>query len=90
MPARRIRVIGTVQGVFFRAHAKEQADAFHVRGWVRNESDGSVLLHAEGSEADLDALETWCKRGPPHATIDRIEQRNVPEEGFSDFQIDRR
>ena len=44
-------VTGRVQGVFFRAAMREQADRLGVTGWVRNEPDGSVRAHLEGPRA---------------------------------------
>ena len=37
-----IVVTGHVQGVFYRAAMREQADRLEVTGWVRNEPDGTV------------------------------------------------
>ena len=48
-----IVVFGRVQGVFFRACTKKQADHLGVLGWVRNRIDGSVEIYATGREAEL-------------------------------------
>ena len=45
-----IRVTGKVQGVFFRASTREEAQRLGLCGWVRNEADGSVRIEAEGDE----------------------------------------
>ncbi len=52
---KRVRFIGRVQGVGFRATAREivRRSGLPVRGWVRNEPDGSVALELEGSELDV-------------------------------------
>jgi acylphosphatase len=50
--ALQIRVWGKVQGVFYRASAKQEADKLGIRGTVKNEPDGSVVIQAEGSEDD--------------------------------------
>ena len=47
---------GRVQGVFFRATAKEIARQFNITGWVRNEPDGSVRCVAEGEPDKLDGF----------------------------------
>lgn len=46
--------IGRVQGIGFRATAKSLANEFGVKGWVRNEADGSVKLTAEAPRETLD------------------------------------
>ena len=57
--ARSVRVQGQVQGVFFRAWTKEQADELGVTGWVRNCRDGSVEALVYGDE---DAVATIIER----------------------------
>lgn len=46
---------GRVQGVGFRATARDVAESFAVSGFVRNERDGSVLCVIEGMESEVDA-----------------------------------
>ena len=71
MKAVQARVTGTVQGVSFRWYAQEKARELGVTGWVRNETDGSVLLHAEGEDAAVDALVAW---GDADAVVGRIRE----------------
>ena len=49
---------GRVQGVGFRATARDVASRFPVTGWVRNEPDGSVRMEVQGSETDVRACIT--------------------------------
>lgn len=68
-----IRVYGTVQGVFFRASAGEEARKLGVALLVaRNEPDGSVYLEAEGEDAALKKFVGWCHKGPPLAKVERV------------------
>ena len=71
--ARRIRITGRVQGVFFRASTAEQARALGITGRARNCPDGSVEVFATGTPADLAELVAWLHHGPPLARVDRIE-----------------
>lgn len=64
---------GKVQGVFFRANCRDKARSLGVSGWVRNRSDGTVEMEAEGNENDLQELLDWCKTSQPHARVDRVE-----------------
>ena len=68
-----IRVIGIVQGVYFRYAAKRKADEFGLSGAVRNMPDGSVHIVCEGDEKDVARLIEWCKTGPPEARVDRVD-----------------
>jgi acylphosphatase len=68
-----IRVRGRVQGVSFRAYARAEAMRLQLRGWVRNEDDGSVAAVAEGPAADVDAFVAWCGHGPPAASVTGVE-----------------
>lgn len=73
MIARRLLVSGRVQGVAFRAHCAEKAHGLGVHGFVRNLRDGRVELVAQGAEADVAALEGWCRDGPTAARVDDVE-----------------
>ena len=70
---RQFRVVGVVQGVGFRWFVRETARALDVAGWVRNESDGSVLVMAAGANEVLAQLEAALRIGPPGAHVERLE-----------------
>jgi acylphosphatase len=84
-----ITVKGKVQGVFFRASAKEKADEIGVLGFVRNERDGSVYIEAEGNETQLVEFISWCKQGPRMAQVERCDVKEGLITGFSGFVIQR-
>jgi len=84
-----IRIIGDVQGVSFRSFAKQQADALHITGTVRNMGDGSVEIIAEGSEENLKAFLAQCRRGPRYAKVDQVILQKGEEQGLQGFQITR-
>jgi acylphosphatase len=65
-------VHGRVQGVGFRYHVLRTAMDLGLRGWVANESDGSVRCRAEGPRPDLDALLEALEHGPPGALVDHV------------------
>ena len=68
-----LKIYGKVQGVFFRDSSKKKARELNLSGWVRNESDGTVVIVAEGEEKNLKELIEWCKNGPNHARVDKVE-----------------
>ena len=85
---RRVRVIvtGRVQGVAFRASTVDEAYGHGLTGWVRNRTDGSVELEAQGDEARVQALIAWCAHGPPAARVANVAVEDcavvVGEHGF--------
>ena len=66
------KVAGRVQGVAFRATAKDEAGRLGVGGWIRNAHDGSVEGEAEGDASAVDAFLAWLAKGPPGARVDRL------------------
>lgn len=82
-----LRIAGSVQGVFFRATAKEQADALGVKGWAKNCSDGSVEIHAEGMDDAIRQFIAWCHRGPPAARVEKVLAHETDTQGCEDFTI---
>lgn len=69
----RVRVSGRVQGVGFRFYTCRQARRLGLTGWVRNEYDGSVLVHIQGPESDVESLCRWLQNGPPTARVDEAK-----------------
>jgi len=82
-----ISVKGRVQGVGFRYSALRMARSYDIRGFVRNEPDGSVYMEAEGSEFNLELFLEWCRRGPGHGRIDEVTQTESGPRGFEDFLV---
>jgi DNA ligase D-like protein (predicted 3'-phosphoesterase) len=85
--ALRVTVRGSVQGVFFRQATVERAERLGVLGWVRNEDDGTVLVHAEGPEAAVDELVAFLGEGPPGANVENVELDQVKVEGHEQFAV---
>jgi len=82
-----IVVSGVVQGVAFRWHASGQAARLGVRGWVRNEPDGTVRSRAEGPADAVEQYVSWCHQGPRWAVVERVEVRDVEPRGYGSFEI---
>jgi acylphosphatase len=87
MEAKRIRVRGRVQGVGYRWFTRDAASALGVRGWVRNEPDGSVSAHVEGDHEALDALISRMRRGPTFGRVDALETEEAETAGHDAFSI---
>lgn len=81
-----IKIYGLVQGIFFRATAKEQANKLGITGFAKNMSDGSVYIEAEGEEKTLDKFINWCHQGPPLAQVEKVEISLSPLKNFKEFE----
>ena len=80
-----VRITGLVQGVSFRFYTMQQARDLGVTGWVRNEPDGSVAGHFEGSSDAVDSLVAWCRRGPAHAQVEDVAVSPAEPTGATSF-----
>ena len=78
MTCARFVVSGRVQGVFFRASARDEALRLGLTGHAKNLPDGSVEVVACGDDAALMQLERWLGHGPPLARVSRV-QRSTAE-----------
>jgi acylphosphatase len=83
----RVKISGRVQGVFFRASCADRARGAGLSGWVRNASAGVVEAVFEGEEEDVEAIISWCRKGPPHARVDDIEVAEEAPTGAEGFRI---
>ncbi len=82
-------VSGTVQGVYFRATTREQANEHGVDGWVQNLDDGRVEAIFEGETDAVEEMIEWCHTGSPGATVDSVTVDYESPEGLSDFRVRR-
>ncbi len=72
--ARRFVVRGRVQGVGFRWFVEREAHILGIAGWVRNNSDGSVEVLAQGTRDQLSGLRSRLREGPRAARVDAVEE----------------
>jgi acylphosphatase len=86
----RVRVVveGRVQGVFYRDSCRREAQRLGVRGWVRNRSNGSVEVVAEGERSKVDELVTWCRQGPPQARVTGISVTDEVPAAERSFRVE--
>jgi len=82
-----IKVHGRVQGVFFRAFTKEQAENLGIKGFATNSDDGCVYIEAEGEESNLKKLIKWCLKGPLLAKVEKVEVNKGTIKNYHDFSI---
>jgi acylphosphatase len=83
----QLTIIGRVQGVGFRYTALHKAREYNIKGYVRNDYDGSVFIEAEGEETDLDYFIIWCRRGPSASRVDNVIQVSGTVKNYTSFTI---
>lgn len=83
----KLRVSGKVQGVFFRASTQEKAQQLGIKGWVKNEPNGTVSAVGQGPDANLRQWIEWCREGPPQAIVEAIEIEEQPITELQQFEI---
>ena len=85
-----LRISGKVQGVWYRASAKDAALGIGIKGKVWNERNGDVGAVAQGTREQIDAFVKWCKEGPPLAKVQDVKVEDVnTAEVFDSFEITR-
>lgn len=87
MRAVRAIVGGAVQGVGFREGTRRRAGKLGVLGWVRNEDDGAVAVHAEGEPGAVEELVAFLRKGPRGADVHEVEVEEVRVEGHEQFAV---
>jgi acylphosphatase len=86
--AARVTIGGRVQGVAYRWSMQEAAARRGVRGWVRNQPDGTVAAYIEGRREAVEATITWCRQGPAVARVTQVDVTwGSPEGGPAHFEI---
>lgn len=81
-------VHGRVQGVNFRATTSRKAATLGLTGWVRNRSDGTVEVVAEGVSAQLKSLRQFLNEGPPAANVTDVDASwEQPTGEFDRFRV---
>ena len=83
--ARRLRIVGRVQGVGYRQWMVWQARSLGLDGWVRNRTDRSVEALVAGSPASIDAMLTKCRQGPDLALVRDLRAETADDPGAIGF-----
>ena len=84
----RISVHGIVQGVGFRYFAYSLARSMGLKGYVRNESDGSVLIEVSGERRLIEDFIAETRKGPRSGHVDRIDVHWTEKPSdFTHFEI---
>ena len=81
-------VQGGVQGVNFRSTTQARAKRLGLAGWVRNRSDGTVEVLAQGPRPALEQLLQFLHQGPSMASVTAVQAEwGVAEPALAKFDI---
>jgi acylphosphatase len=81
-------VHGLVQGVGYRWHTRQMARRLNLSGYVRNQSDGTVKVVAQGQEQALREFLAHLKEGPSAAVVKWVDARWLSASAtFSGFEV---
>jgi acylphosphatase len=82
-----VYVTGTVQGVYFRATTRDEAQDRDLDGWVRNLDDGRVEAVFEGPEEAVDEMVEFCAEGSAAAEVTDVDVSYEEPVGESPFSV---
>ena len=82
-----IKVAGKVQKIGFRYAAMQKANELGVKGYAKNNPDGSVILEAEGVPGAVTEFADWCSSGPPWAAVEHFFIEEAAPAGYESFTI---
>ncbi|MBE17898.1 MAG: acylphosphatase [Nitrospinae bacterium] len=84
----KIRVTGNIQRVGYRYFVQNWAEDFGLGGWVKNKSDGSVIMQLEGRKDNVEKLLTELKEGTENVVIENIKVDWLSfENKFRNFKV---
>ena len=76
-----------MQGVYFRAEARDRARSLGLAGWVRNNPDATVEAVFEGPRERVDSMVDWSRRGPRGANVTAVDVRWEEPSGEQGFSV---
>ena len=87
MKAVKVIIYGKVQGVGFRNFVFLHAKKLNIKGYVKNNPDGTVEAVFEGDEDNINKIIELCKIGPERSRVDKIDIKDIEINNYQDFKI---
>ncbi len=88
MVSKQFRIHGYVQGVGFRYYISQKAKMLGIKGFVRNETDGTVLIEATAHNPKaMNMFAEYLKQGPALARVSKVDEFDIPQQDFTNFEI---
>jgi acylphosphatase len=83
----RCHVAGRVQGVFYRASARHEAQQLGIKGYAKNLLDGRVEVVACGSVEAIETLQAWLSKGPADAKVTGVSCETIHYRDYQGFNV---
>jgi acylphosphatase len=83
----KINIYGKVQDVGFRYSALQKANEMGIYGFVKNRTDGSVYIEADGETDILELFILWLKKGPSWSRVDEVKVVDIPFNNYKCFVV---
>ena len=83
----RVKVHGRVQNVGFRWTLRREASRLGVAGVAANCGDGTLEAVFEGPAEAVEEMVALCRRGPPGARVEHVEEADEEPEGAAGFDV---
>jgi len=83
----KINIYGKVQGVGFRYSAVQKANEMGICGFVKNRTDGSVYIEADGETEILELFILWLKKAPSWSRVDEVKVVDIPFNNYKSFVV---
>ncbi|HCI28813.1 MAG TPA: acylphosphatase [Fervidobacterium sp.] len=81
-------IVGIVQGVGFRHFVKNSAKLIGVKGYIKNEADGSVTIVAGGNIEQLNELLKRAIEGNGWSYVYRVDENDLSPQEYTDFHVE--
>ncbi len=78
---------GIVQGVGFRERTRRMAKSLNIKGWIKNNPDGSVEAIFQGPPDSVERLINFCETEIPDAIVSDKKIDYMEEDDFDNFKI---
>lgn len=83
-----VLISGKVQGVWFRATMKQEAEKRSIVGWVRNTVDGKVEAVIQGDDYHVEDMIKWCYSGSSLSRVDDVQVSSLDNtEHYQGFKV---
>lgn len=79
MKSYKFIITGKIQGVYYRANIKKNAQTLGCKGYVKNLSNGTVEAAVTCEESDIEKFVHILQEGSPLSKVESIQQLECSE-----------